>query len=60
MPIYEYKCSRCGDVQIYNLPINHCSYAISCVQDGCGSACDKIPSVPASIPVGKYGKGGGK
>ena len=57
MPVYEFICDQCN----HKFEANglYKDYASPC--PNCNSMdCRLLPSVPASIRVGKYGKGGGK
>ena len=56
MPVYEYECKDCGIVLAVRKPVND-DTNVGC--NHCYKKMDKLVSVPASIRVGKYGKGGG-
>jgi putative FmdB family regulatory protein len=58
MPIYDYECPSCGKRKEVN------GHKVLFKADHWCWVCDiemrRIPSLPASVRVGKYGKGGGK
>ena len=56
MPVYEFICNECNSKFVANGLYK--DYASPC--PNCNSMDYRlVPSVPASIRVGKYGKGGG-
>lgn len=56
MPVYEYVCPNCSQDRVATRDYED-RYKVRCRK--CFNTVKLVPSVPASIPVGKYGKGGG-
>jgi putative FmdB family regulatory protein len=45
MPLYDYRCSHCGECSEQRLPITAITDTITC--PGCGHPADRVYSVPA-------------
>jgi len=58
MPIYEYKCQGCGLVVPRHRESDMRHASTVCPE--CQAVARLTPSIPAAVPVGKYGKGGGQ
>ena len=57
MPQYDYMCPNCLQERVATRTYED-RHKVQCRK--CFHPVVLVPSVPASIPVGKYGKGGGR
>ena len=56
MPQYDYICPNCSQDRVATVAYED-RHKVQCLK--CFNVTKLVPSAPASIRVGKYGKGGG-
>lgn len=49
MPVYEYKCSRCGTAFEHLRRMDERDNPVACTASGCGGTCHHILSLPAIL-----------
>lgn len=55
MPIYEFKCEKCGNIEIVKTAIATAAKSIPCIK--CSGNAERIISKPSPIPKSKQTKG---